>query len=82
MRLVSASANPDKAAEIAAILEPLGIELVARPPQVADVVEDGDTLEANARLKGRPSAVPWTSTNRPDAVITTFMSTSARESST
>jgi XTP/dITP diphosphohydrolase len=51
MRLVSASANPDKAAEIAAILEPLGIELVDRPSQVADVVEDADTLEANARLK-------------------------------
>jgi len=28
-------------------------------------------------LNGIPSAVPWTSTNRPDDVITTFMSTSA-----
>lgn len=32
-------------------------------------------------VKGTPSAVPWTSTNRPDDVITTFMSTSARLSS-
>ena len=29
-----------------------------------------------------PSAVPWTSTNRPELVITTFMSTSAFTSST
>ncbi|MEY2567745.1 MAG: XTP/dITP diphosphohydrolase [Actinomycetota bacterium] len=49
MRFVLASANPDKAREIAAILE--GIELLPRPPEVPDVVEDGDTLEANARLK-------------------------------
>ena len=49
MRLVLASANPDKAREIAAILA--GHDLVPRPAHVADVVEDGDTLEANARLK-------------------------------
>jgi XTP/dITP diphosphohydrolase len=46
---VLASANPDKAREIAAILT--GIDLLPRPPEVPDVVEDGDTLEANARLK-------------------------------
>ena len=51
MRLVSASANPDKVAEMAAILRPHGIELVARPAHVDDVVEDADTLEENARLK-------------------------------
>ncbi len=45
-----ASANPDKVAEIAAIVGD-GIELVARPADLADVVEDADTLEANARLK-------------------------------
>ncbi len=49
--LVVASANPDKVAEIAAILEPLGLTLVPRPPEVPDVVEDADTLEGNARLK-------------------------------
>jgi XTP/dITP diphosphohydrolase len=47
--LVLASANPDKAREIAAILE--GFELLPRPPEVPDVVEDGETLEDNARLK-------------------------------
>ena len=52
LRLVVASANPDKAAEIVAILRAaLPVDLVPRPPEVPDVVEDGDTLEANARLK-------------------------------
>jgi XTP/dITP diphosphohydrolase len=49
--LVLASANPDKAAEIAAIL--VGFELVPRPDDVADVEETGSTLEDNARLKAR-----------------------------
>jgi XTP/dITP diphosphohydrolase len=50
VRLVVASANPDKVAEIAAILGP-SVELLPRPPEVPDVVEDADTLEGNARLK-------------------------------
>jgi XTP/dITP diphosphohydrolase len=50
MRVVLATANPDKAVEIAAILGP-AFELVSRPPEVPDVVEDADTLEGNARLK-------------------------------
>jgi XTP/dITP diphosphohydrolase len=49
VRLVLASANPDKAREIAAILD--GFELMPRPAHVPDVVEDGETLEDNARLK-------------------------------
>lgn len=49
-RLVCASANPDKIAEIAAILDG-AVELVPRPDSVPDVVEDADTLEGNARLK-------------------------------
>ena len=49
-RVVLASANPDKAAEIAAILGDV-IDLAPRPPEVPDVVEDGETLEDNARLK-------------------------------
>jgi XTP/dITP diphosphohydrolase len=49
--LVLASANPDKASEIAAIL--VGFELVPRPADVADVEETGSTLEDNARLKAR-----------------------------
>src|SRR5574343_695398 len=36
----------------------------------------------SARLKGTPSAVPWTSTKPPAPVITTFMSVSQAESST
>lgn len=51
MRLVCASANPDKVAEIAAVLAGVGVELEARPPGVGDVIEDADTLLGNARLK-------------------------------
>lgn len=51
MELVCASANPDKVAEIASILESVGVQLLARPDSVPDVVEDADTLEGNARLK-------------------------------
>jgi len=52
LSLVLASANPDKAAEIAEILGSVpGLVLHPRPPAVPDVDEDGDTLVANARLK-------------------------------
>ena len=47
---VLASANPHKAIEIAEIIG-AGIELRPRPADVPDVVEDGATLEENARLK-------------------------------
>jgi len=53
LRLVVATANRDKAAEIAAILDAelgLSVELVSRPSQLADVEETGATLEDNARL--------------------------------
>ena len=51
---VLASANPDKAAEIAAILAAVpGLVLVPRPDHVPDVDETGVTLEDNARLKAR-----------------------------
>ncbi|HUP87045.1 MAG TPA: RdgB/HAM1 family non-canonical purine NTP pyrophosphatase [Acidimicrobiales bacterium] len=49
MRLVLASANVDKAAEICAIL--VGHELLPRPADVPDIEETGATLEENARLK-------------------------------
>jgi XTP/dITP diphosphohydrolase len=50
VRLVVASANHDKVAEIAAILGPR-VELSPRPSELGEVVEDADTLEGNARLK-------------------------------
>jgi XTP/dITP diphosphohydrolase len=53
LKLVLATANPDKAREISAVLSDAGIavELLPRPADVPDVEEDGDTLEDNARLK-------------------------------
>ena len=49
---VLASANRDKATEIAAILGSVpGVSLVPRPDDVPDVEETGETLEDNARLK-------------------------------
>lgn len=47
---VLATANPDKAAEIRAILG-AGVELLPRPGNVGDVEETGATLVDNARLK-------------------------------
>ena len=48
--LVCASANPDKVAEIEALLAS-AVVLVPRPATIPDVVEDADTLVGNARLK-------------------------------
>ena len=50
-RFVLATANPDKAAEIRAILGGVGVELQPRPLDVPDVEETGETLLENARLK-------------------------------
>ena len=49
-RLVAATANPHKLKEIEAILGS-AVELLPRPADLGEVIEDGDTLEANARLK-------------------------------
>src|SRR5439155_5521071 len=49
LRLVLATANPDKAREIADALS--GFDLVPRPEDVPEVDETADTLEGNARLK-------------------------------
>jgi XTP/dITP diphosphohydrolase len=52
LTLVTATANPDKAAEIREILGRVdGIVLRTRPANVPEVEETGDTLEENARLK-------------------------------
>jgi XTP/dITP diphosphohydrolase len=50
VRIVLASANPDKAHEIRAIIGD-SVVLEPRPAHVPDVVEDGSTLVDNARLK-------------------------------
>jgi len=49
-QLVCASANPDKVAEIAQLLDGI-VDLLPRPDDVLEVVEDADTLVGNARLK-------------------------------
>ncbi len=55
MRLVLASANSHKAAEMREILRVSSpdVELLERPPHVPDVVEDAATLAGNALLKAR-----------------------------
>ena len=50
MDLVCASANSHKYSEIAQILSGV-VNLIPRPPEIPDVVEDANTLEGNARLK-------------------------------
>ena len=50
-----ASANPDKVAEIAHLMEGV-VEILPRPAEIPDVVEDADTLEGNARLKAKAIA--------------------------
>jgi XTP/dITP diphosphohydrolase len=50
-RIVLATANPDKARELADALSGLDLELIPRPSSVPDVEETGVTLLANARLK-------------------------------
>jgi XTP/dITP diphosphohydrolase len=49
VKLVLATANPDKARELAALLA--GFDVVPRPEDIPDVEETEDTLEGNARLK-------------------------------
>ena len=48
-RIILATANPDKAKELAALLD--GFDVAMRPADLLDVEETEDTLEGNARLK-------------------------------
>lgn len=48
--LVSATANPHKLEEIRALLTGIA-EVLPRPAEIPEVVEDADTLEGNAELK-------------------------------
>ena len=50
LRVACASANPHKVAEIIDLMGGV-VDLVPRPSNLADVVEDADTLLGNARLK-------------------------------
>ena len=50
LRVACASANPHKVAEIIDLMGGV-VDLKPRPQDLADVVEDADTLEGNARLK-------------------------------
>ena len=64
-RVVLASANPKKVAELSATFLGLGItapdgspvELLPRPESVADVIEDADSFVGNARLKATALAL-------------------------
>ncbi len=49
-RLVCATANAGKVAELSALLDGIA-ELEPRPASVGEIIEDADTLEGNARLK-------------------------------
>jgi len=53
IELVLATANSDKAAEIADILGAQGVVVLPRPSHVSEVEETGETLVENARLKAR-----------------------------
>lgn len=52
IELVCASANPDKVAEMAEVLEGHAV-LLPRPAGMGEVAEDADSLEGNALLKAR-----------------------------
>jgi XTP/dITP diphosphohydrolase len=58
VRFVVASANPHKVAELRQLLAESmpDVELLPRPVDVPDVVEDADTLLGNARLKAHALA--------------------------
>lgn len=54
MKLIVASANPGKAAEIMELLDMIqDIELIPRPSDVPIPIEDGETFLDNARIKAR-----------------------------
>lgn len=54
MQLLFATSNPHKVEEVAAILAPMGIDVVgfgAMESKIPEPVEDGTTFQANARIK-------------------------------
>lgn len=71
---VLATANPDKAAEIQAILGRAGVHLTPRPHDVPEVEETGATLLENALLKARALV---SATGRPAVADDTGLSVDA-----
>ncbi len=55
LRLLCASANPGKVAELQELLAPVA-ELLARPDGIGEIDEAADTLEGNALIKARAIA--------------------------
>lgn len=56
MKALVATRNAGKVRELARLLDGAGFELVALDPEAPEVVEDGDTFEANALKKAREMA--------------------------
>lgn len=58
MKLIVGSANPAKAGEIMELLDQVDhLELLARPMEVPEPIEDGETFLDNARIKARALVV-------------------------
>ena len=55
-RVVMASANPDKVAEIALLMQDI-VDIEPRPAEIPDVVEDADTLATVTWLVEWPTAI-------------------------
>ena len=55
MKIVLATHNRDKCAEMAAILSDYPIDLLTLEdfPEIGEIIEDSDTLEGNAIIKAR-----------------------------
>ena len=55
MKIVLASHNKDKCAEMSALLSSFPIEILSLEdfPEIEEIIEDGDTLKENAQIKAR-----------------------------
>lgn len=55
MKLLLATQNKHKVEEISLLLDPFGLDLVSLLdfPEIGEIVEDGDSLEANALIKAK-----------------------------
>ncbi|MBT3228146.1 MAG: RdgB/HAM1 family non-canonical purine NTP pyrophosphatase [Candidatus Marinimicrobia bacterium] len=55
MKLLLATQNKHKVEELTRLMQPYAVEIVSllEYPEIGEIVEDGDTLEANALIKAR-----------------------------